>query len=176
MDFYVSETPSLVKWNGKYYPTYKIDIDGDCIASELDLELDGDDVKWLVGDCEDKISEAISDIITKAAYERYGRRAKKKTNRYVSAKIAHCTWLKDYLFEGERDWIDDCSVVLDEIEFDRLPKPEDVEQAASDGDFDCIYEKGVKYGICEQWSGPYNVYIDSWSYEKYYEARKAIEG
>ena len=95
----------------------------------------------------------------------------------VRAEISHCVWTAcDEFLEGESDYTSDCSLVLDEIDFDRLPLPENIGQACADDDMDCIYEVGVKYGIFDEWNGPYNVYINEDDYEEYYEARKELEG
>ena len=95
----------------------------------------------------------------------------------VRAEISHCVWIAgNELIENGSDY-SDCSPVLDEIVLDKLPLPENIGQACSDGDMDYVYEIGVKYGIFDEWDGPsYNVYINEDDYKKYYETRKKLEG
>ena len=176
MNFNIEEKPTVIKYNGEYYPTYTIDLDGDAIASELGKHLDvtPDDVERIISECGYDISIAISDIITKKAHRTCQRTY--LTYKLVRAEISHCVWTTcDEFLEGESDYTDDCSMVLDEIDFDRLPLPENIGQACADGDMDRIYEVGVTYGIFDEWDGPYNVYICKDDYERYYEARKELE-
>ena len=174
MDFYIQEKPTLVKRNGMYYPTYRIDIDGDIIAAELEnLDINPEEMAALISECEPYISYAISKEISRRAYSMYPPET--KTGTCVSAEVSHCTWSGDELFEGESDYVEDISVVLDKVPLARLPLPMNIGQACSDGDMDFVYEDGVDCGLFAQWDGPYNVYIDEYDYRRYYDIRKTIE-
>ena len=176
MEFSIEKKPTVIKYNGEYYPTYSIDLDSDVIAYELRKHFDvaPDDVREIISECENDISHAISDIITRKAHAICERVY--KTYKIVRAEITRCMWTAcDEYLEGESDYASDCSLILDEEDFDDLPLPKDVNQACADGDMDYIYQKGVTYGFFREWSGPYDVYINEDDYEEYYKARKELE-
>ena len=171
MEFNIVESPSIV--NG--YPTYRIDIDGDIIAHELEnLHLTPEQVDRVVKACEHEISFAIAKEIKKTAYKMYIPMT--KTGVLVRAEVAHQVWCGDELIECDGDdYTGDCAMVLDNVSLEDLPKPENVGQACSDGDMDYIFEEGKCYGLFDEWDGPYEVYVYDGDYERYYEARKELE-
>ena len=176
MDFTISKSASMVGYttdDGRkgYYPTYHIDIDGECIADEYrEHSLTPDVIAHVIEESENEISEAISRIIA----ANIARNIVSPTRVRVESSTELQVWvgdLRDYA-DYVKDEVFDCELALDTFTLDELPPSGDgfADGACNFGDD--VFDAAVSLGLTDEWSGPFCFRISDYpAYDRYIAAR-----
>lgn len=142
-------------------------IDNDYIRKLVPFELTDEECE----DIADELDSRFDDFVSTWAREYRIDHPTKHDGHFVKGTLTRQEWVLDYAVEvGEVEF--DCFPALEQFKLSELPPyDDDFHDKGYLNSGDELFWKSVELGLVADWDGPFEMYVDSFDYERYMDER-----